>query len=124
MIAFVNWPKFNMGGALATSYNLVDTSTVTTVAYLQNSAIANTLLGLSAAILTSILFASKETKEDRLKFKCYIDCFINVPFKLSLGRHRDRQLPGHLAEPVPLHSLGLFQRYHHRHRPQILRDCL
>lgn len=59
MIAFTNWPKFNMGGALATSYNLVNTTTVTTVAYLQNSAISNTFLGLSASILTSIIFASK-----------------------------------------------------------------
>lgn len=77
MIAFVNWPKFNMGGALATSYNLVDTTTMS-LAYLQNSALANTFLGLSAGILASILFASKDTKEDKLKFKCYIDCFINV----------------------------------------------
>lgn len=77
MVAFVNWPKFNMGGALATSYELVDTTTIS-VGYLQNSALANTFLGLSAGILASILFASKDTKEDKLKFRCYIDCFINV----------------------------------------------
>lgn len=77
MIGFVNWPKFNMGGAYATTYSNVDTTTVSVV-YLQNSALANTFLGLSSAILTSILFASKDAKEDKLKFKVYIDCFINV----------------------------------------------
>jgi hypothetical protein len=78
VIAFVNWPKFNMAGAVATSLSNVDALTVS-AAYLQNSALANTLLGLSTSLLTSILFASKDSKEDRLKFKCYIDCFINVP---------------------------------------------
>jgi hypothetical protein len=76
VVAFINWPKFNMGGAVATTFLNVDTTTIA-AAYLQNSALANTLLALATAILTSILFASKDSKEDRLKFKCYIDCFIN-----------------------------------------------
>ena len=58
VLAFINWPKLNMGGALATTYLNVDITSVT-VNYLQNSALANTLLGLSAAILCAILFASK-----------------------------------------------------------------
>lgn len=79
MIAFVNWPKFNMAGAAATSiYNSYINTTNISVTYLQNSALANTFLGLSAAILTSILFSSKDSKEDKMKFKVYIDCFINV----------------------------------------------
>ena len=76
IVAFINWPKFNMGGAVATTFLNVNTTAIV-VAYLLNSALANTLLALSTAILTSILFASKDSKEDKLKFKCYIDCFIN-----------------------------------------------
>lgn len=54
VIAFINWPKFNMAGALVSSIN-----SPAGVTSLQNSALPNTLLGLSAAILISILFASK-----------------------------------------------------------------
>lgn len=81
MIAFANWPKFNMAGAASTSIKVgfVNTTAISAT-LLQNSALANTFLGLSAAILTSILFASKDTKEDKMKFKVYIDCFINVKF--------------------------------------------
>lgn len=77
MIAFTNWPKFNMAGALATSYNDVNTTDIA-VTDLMNSAINNTFLGLTTAVLTSVLFSSKDTKEDKMKFKSYIDCFINV----------------------------------------------
>ena len=61
VIVFANWPKFNMGGALATTLVYVNPTTIA-IDYLQNSALSNTLLGLSVAILTSILFASKDTK--------------------------------------------------------------
>ena len=79
VIAFANWPKFNMGGAVATSSQIayIDAS-ATSVSNLENSALGNTFLGLAAAILTSILFASKDSKEDKMKVKVYIDCFINV----------------------------------------------
>jgi len=50
-----------MAGSLI-SYNNVNTTTITSVAFLQNSALANTFMGLAAAILVSILFASKDTK--------------------------------------------------------------
>ena len=66
-----------MGGSVL-SYNNVNTTTVTSVSYLQNSALGNTFIGLSASILLSILFASAESKEDKLKYKVYIDGFINV----------------------------------------------
>jgi ammonia channel protein AmtB len=83
MIAFVNWPKFNMAGSTATTYlnPNVNTTNISS-SYLQNSALANTFLGLSAALLTSILFASKDAKEDKLKFQTYVDCFINVLLSL------------------------------------------
>jgi len=68
-----------MGGSVL-SYNNVNTTTVTSVSYLQNSALGNTFIGLSASILLSILFASAESKEDKLKYKVYIDGFINVIF--------------------------------------------
>ena len=61
MIAFANWPKFNMAGALATSYNDVDSNNIA-VTQLMNSAINNTFLGLTTAVLTSVLFSSKDTK--------------------------------------------------------------
>lgn len=63
MIAFASWPKFNMGGALSTSImnEYINTSSISS-GNLQNSALANTFLGLSAAILTSTLFASKDAK--------------------------------------------------------------
>ena len=77
VVALVNWPKFNMAGSVATTILNVDTTTIS-IASLNNSALANTLLGLSTALLTSILFSSKEAKEDKLKSRCYIDCFINV----------------------------------------------
>lgn len=54
VLAFINWPKFNMAGALVSSINSAAGTTS-----LQNSALPNTFLGLSAAILISILFASK-----------------------------------------------------------------
>jgi hypothetical protein len=54
IIAFINWPKFNMAGAVVSSIN----STAGTTS-LQNSALPNTFLGLSAALLLAILFASK-----------------------------------------------------------------
>ena len=57
IIAFIVWPKFNMAGALVSSVQSTATSTS-----LQNSALPNTYLGLSAAIVLSILFASKQTK--------------------------------------------------------------
>ena len=77
VVALVNWPKFNMAGSVATTILNVDSTTIS-IASLNNSALANTLLGLSTALLTSILFSSKEAKEDKLKSRCYIDCFINV----------------------------------------------
>ena len=61
VIALANWPKFNMAGSIATTYVNVDTTTIS-IASLNNSALANTFIGLSVAILTSILFASKDTK--------------------------------------------------------------
>ena len=66
-----------MSGSLATSIVNINTTTIS-INNLNNSALTNTFMGLSSAILTSILFASKDTKEDKLKFKCYLDCFINV----------------------------------------------
>ena len=77
VIALVNWPKFNMAGSIATTYQNVNQTTIS-IASLNNSALANTWMGLSSGILASILFASKDTKEDKLKLKSYIDCFINV----------------------------------------------
>ena len=82
VIAFATWPKFNMAGSIATTYVNVNLTTIS-IASLNNSALVNTFMGLSTAVLTSILFASKDTKEDKLKFKCYIDCFINVLIILS-----------------------------------------
>lgn len=77
-VSFFNWPVFNMAGANLTA--LVSASTTTS---LQNSSRSNTYLGLSAAILVSVLFASKETKEEKLKYNVYIDGFINVFLFLS-----------------------------------------
>lgn len=54
VITFINWPKFNMAGATVSAIN-----TVATASNLQNSALPNTFLGLSASVLISILFASK-----------------------------------------------------------------
>ena len=79
-----------MAGSVATTFLNVDTATIS-VASLNNSALANTLLGLSTAILTSILFSSKDAKEDKLKSRCYIDCFINV--LISLLRVESSSLP-------------------------------
>lgn len=76
-VAFICWPKFNMGGALV-SYVNVNATTITSSTFLQNSALGNTMMGLTAAILLSCLFASKDSKEDKLKYKVYIDCFVNV----------------------------------------------
>lgn len=73
VISFFNWPKFNMAGATVSSIN--SSAGVTSLA---NSALPNTYLGLSAALLIAILFASKETKEEKMKYKIYIDGFINV----------------------------------------------
>ena len=53
VISFINWPIFNMAGATISSIIAASTANC------QSSAIANTLLGLSAAILVAILFASK-----------------------------------------------------------------
>ena len=77
VVAFICWPKFNMGGALVSYFN-VNTTTITTSANLQNSALGNTFMALTTAILLSGLFASKDAKEDKLKYKVYIDCFVNV----------------------------------------------
>ena len=66
-----------MGGALI-SYINVNTTTITSSSYLQNSALGNTFLGLTATILMSILLASKDSKEEKMRYKLYIDCFINV----------------------------------------------
>ena len=53
VISFINWPIFNVAGAAVSS--IIAAST----ANLQSSAVPNTLLGLSAAVLVAILFASK-----------------------------------------------------------------
>jgi hypothetical protein len=58
------WPKFNMGGALVNFTFISNINSLTmTSSYLMNSALGNTFLGLCAAILLSILFSSKDTKE-------------------------------------------------------------
>lgn len=61
-VALFNWPKFNMAGSIATTIDNVNTTDVSE-AQLQNSALSNTILGLTTALLTSILFASKDTKQ-------------------------------------------------------------
>lgn len=76
VLAFINWPKFNVGGANL-SYINVNTTSVISVAYLQSSAMGNTWAGLAAAILVSSLFVSGESKEDKQKYKVFLDCFIN-----------------------------------------------
>lgn len=58
IITFINWPKFNMAGAVVSAINITSTSSAT-ASSLQNSALPNTFLGLSASVLISILFASK-----------------------------------------------------------------
>ena len=78
-VAFICWPKFNMGGATVSFIN-VNTNTITSSSFLQNSALGNTISGLTTAIVLSVLFASKDSKEDKLKYKVYIDCFVNVSF--------------------------------------------
>lgn len=60
IIAFINWPSFNMAGATITSLNSLNTTA--NVISLRSSAYPNTFIGLSGGILLSILFASKETK--------------------------------------------------------------
>jgi len=59
VLAFITWPKFNMAGASLSALNITGTASTSN---LQNSSLANSFLGLSAAILLSIVFASKDSK--------------------------------------------------------------
>jgi len=58
MIALVSWPQFNMAGSTLT---FIDTN-LSSSSSLQNSALVNTLLALSVALLCSFMLASKDTK--------------------------------------------------------------
>jgi hypothetical protein len=67
-----------MAGSLLSYTNPNISTTDITVSYLQNSALGNTFLGLAVAICLTILFASKDAKEDKMNIRLYVDCFINV----------------------------------------------
>jgi hypothetical protein len=67
-----------MAGSLLSYVNPNISNSTISVGYLQNSALGNTFLGLAVTICLTILFASKETKEDKINIRLYIDCFINV----------------------------------------------
>ena len=54
----MNWPKFNAAGALVSHVN-VDSNSVSIVS-LQNSAIGNTLMGLSVSVLIAYIFGEKD----------------------------------------------------------------
>lgn len=76
IVAFISWSRFNVAGGVV-SYINVNTTSVLSASYLQNSALANTFLGLVVAALMSLLFAAKDEKIDKLNHKLYLESFIN-----------------------------------------------
>jgi ammonia channel protein AmtB len=76
IVAFISWPRFNVAGGVV-SYINANTTSVASASYLQNSALANTFLGLVVAALMSLLFAAKDEKIDKLNHKLYLESFIN-----------------------------------------------
>jgi ammonia channel protein AmtB len=58
VIAFISWPQFNAAGALISSINALSGAASSLI----SSASTNTYLGLSTAIIISMVLASKDTK--------------------------------------------------------------
>ena len=73
VISLISWPILNMGGSLITLLN-TDLTDATTLMY---SAYTNTFLGLSTAILSSMILVSNDSDSEKMKPKVYIECFVN-----------------------------------------------
>lgn len=59
VIAMASWPAFNMAGALVSANNIDTTNNSSS--NLQNSAIGNTIIALSTALICGTLLASKDS---------------------------------------------------------------
>lgn len=71
------WPSFNMAGAILTSNN-----TLVSLATLQSAAFSNTIFGMSAGILCSLLLMTPHTKSH---IHHYVEAIIDVILILTQG---------------------------------------
>lgn len=94
------WPSFNASTSAISSSMLIVNPAIQNNIIFKNTAWCNTILALSMGTCLSFMLVNRDgTKEQKLKIRLIIDCFINVNDKKYIGRHNLRFFHGYLLQP-------------------------